>query len=163
MIKIFDQKSKIGVALPKLITGDGEVQKGAFGKEPTLWNILNRVNTTYSLRKPDQTQIVDWVSGASLFIRKKLFDKIGGFDPQYFMYFEDVDLCKKAKDAGYKIFYNPEVSITHLGGKSIALPKDRKVKYYDSMEKFYKKHYGKIRLVILKIFLLPYKIIRYGA
>lgn len=162
MVKIFDQKSDVGVALPQLVTGEGKIQKGAFGLEPTLWNILTRINEDYSLRNSNQSQMVDWVSGAALFIRKKLFEKIGGFDPQYFMYFEDTDLCKRVRNLGFKIFYNADTKIIHLGGKSIKVTKDRKKIYYQSLEKFYIKHYSRIKLIILKIFLLPYKLIRHG-
>ena len=61
---------------------------------------------------------VDVVSGADIFFRKSVLDKIGIFDERFFMYFEEIDLCKRIKDCGFSIKINPEAKIIHLEGKS---------------------------------------------
>ena len=61
---------------------------------------------------------VGWLAGCFLLVRGELLQRLGGFDPQFFYYFEDTDLCKRIWDAGYKILYTPEARITHLVGES---------------------------------------------
>ncbi|MBI3559375.1 glycosyltransferase family 2 protein [Candidatus Gottesmanbacteria bacterium] len=56
---------------------------------------------------------IDYVSGACMVIDKKVFEKIGFFDERFFMYFEDVDFCLRAKQAGFKIAINPKIIIKH--------------------------------------------------
>jgi GT2 family glycosyltransferase len=61
---------------------------------------------------------VDAVAGAFMLIKKDIYDKINGFDEDYFMYGEDLDLCFRIKKLGYKIYYYPETSIVHYKGES---------------------------------------------
>ena len=63
-------------------------------------------------------QPVDWVPGASMMIRPSVFDAIGGFDEDYFLYFEETDFCFRAKKAGYSTWYVPESRIMHIAGES---------------------------------------------
>jgi GT2 family glycosyltransferase len=62
---------------------------------------------------------VDWQSGCCVLLRGDLLRKLGGFDEQFFYQFEEVDLCRRVWNAGYRIRYTPAVSITHLGGQSV--------------------------------------------
>jgi N-acetylglucosaminyl-diphospho-decaprenol L-rhamnosyltransferase len=61
---------------------------------------------------------VDWVSGACLLVRREAWDDIGGFDPSYFMYMEDVDLCWRLGKAGWAVAYEPLAKVTHIQGVS---------------------------------------------
>jgi GT2 family glycosyltransferase len=61
---------------------------------------------------------VDWVPGAFSIIRPEAIRKVGSFDPVFFLYYEEVDLCRRIKDAGYSIWYWPDVVIVHIGGES---------------------------------------------
>ena len=61
---------------------------------------------------------VEMVSGACLAIRRTVFEQVGGFSPEYFMYSEDVDLCRKIWNSGWKIYYLPTASVIHFGGQS---------------------------------------------
>jgi N-acetylglucosaminyl-diphospho-decaprenol L-rhamnosyltransferase len=61
---------------------------------------------------------VDWVSGALMLVRRRAWDELGGFDPAYFMYMEDVDLCWRAHRAGYTVGYEPGAVVTHVQGVS---------------------------------------------
>jgi GT2 family glycosyltransferase len=60
----------------------------------------------------------DWVPGAFSIIRAEVLDKVGFFDPRFFMYGEEVDLCRRIKKLGYEIWYWPDVVVTHIGGES---------------------------------------------
>jgi GT2 family glycosyltransferase len=61
---------------------------------------------------------VDWVSGCFILVRTEVLKFLGGFDEQFFYYYEDMDLCRRIWQAGYPILYIPETTITHLGGQS---------------------------------------------
>ncbi len=67
---------------------------------------------------PAQPSEVDWVPGAFSIIRGEVLRKVGLFDPRFFLYSEEVDLCRRIKQAGYQIWYWPEVRIIHIGGES---------------------------------------------
>jgi GT2 family glycosyltransferase len=67
---------------------------------------------------PMQAAEVDWVPGAYSIISSKALEKIGFFDPAFFLYFEEVDLCLRIKKAGYKIMYWPAIEVVHIGGES---------------------------------------------
>jgi GT2 family glycosyltransferase len=61
---------------------------------------------------------VDWVPGAFSIIRSDVLDKIGFFDPAFFLYSEEVDLCRRIKAAGYQVWYWPDINVIHIGGES---------------------------------------------
>lgn len=67
---------------------------------------------------PLQAAPVDWVPGAFAILRRDLLDRIGFFDPRFFLYYEEVDLCRRIHQAGYRILYWPDLCITHIGGES---------------------------------------------
>lgn len=60
----------------------------------------------------------DWVVGCFLMIRREVVDRIGLFDPRYFLYYEEVDLCLAAKRAGWEVIFNPDTTVVHIGGES---------------------------------------------
>ena len=61
---------------------------------------------------------IDWAMGASLLIRRELFERVGGFDERFFLYWEDADLCRRLRDLGYTIRYVPAARVVHVGGHS---------------------------------------------
>ncbi|MFB3886416.1 MAG: glycosyltransferase family 2 protein [Thermodesulfobacteriota bacterium] len=86
--------------------------------------------------------IVDFVSGADLFIRRSLFEKEGGFDDQYFAYYEETDLCKRISLKGYKAAIVREAKIVHLGGRSLKDSLKRKKIMYESSLRYLAKYFG---------------------
>lgn len=103
---------------------------------------------------------VGWVSGAFLMIKREVFEKAGGFDENIFMYLDEVDLCKRIKNAGFKIWYVPTITVTHLHGASskfdptLAFKNELKgLKYY--FGKYYPRQYP-----VVKIFLVLGLILR---
>lgn len=83
-----------------------------------FWISKQLFKSYYKPKEIKKITEVDFVTGADLFIRKSILDKIGLFDEKIFMYYEDVDLCKRILDAGYKNILIPEAKIIHLEGKS---------------------------------------------
>jgi GT2 family glycosyltransferase len=67
---------------------------------------------------PDQPAAVDWVPGAFSILRREALAKTGLFDPAFFLYYEEVDLCRRVKAAGFRVLYWPDVVVTHIGGES---------------------------------------------
>lgn len=67
---------------------------------------------------PEQAAQVDWIPGAFVFIPASVFKWMGGFDERYFMYYEEVDLCRSMARAGYSVWYWPELKAMHIGGES---------------------------------------------
>jgi GT2 family glycosyltransferase len=67
---------------------------------------------------PSQPAQVDWVPGAFSILRREALAKTGLFDPAFFLYYEEVDLCRRVKAAGYRVLYWPDVVVTHIGGES---------------------------------------------
>lgn len=78
-----------------------------------LWG---RIDRTWA--DPGQEAEVDWVPGAFAIIRRQLLENIGRFDGRMFLYFEEVDLCRRVRDAGYQVYYWPDIEIVHIGGES---------------------------------------------
>ena len=60
----------------------------------------------------------DWVPGCYYLIRREVIDQVGLFDPRYFLYYEEVDHCKRVKQAGWKVVYYPDTTVVHIGGES---------------------------------------------
>ncbi|MDD5290571.1 MAG: glycosyltransferase family 2 protein [Patescibacteria group bacterium] len=149
---------EVGIIGPGLILPDGTSQKYAYGRFPGLVGLLVR-NSGQEPEGNKSSFTVDWVSGAALAIRKNVWGKIGGFDENFFMYFEDIDLCKRAKNFGFKTVVLSSARLIHLGGKSVKISVDRKKMYYDSQGYFFRKHYGKLKWILLKIMRWPYKLI----
>jgi GT2 family glycosyltransferase len=98
---------------------------------------------------------VDWVMGAALFIKTDVFNKVGGFDKDYFLYFEEVDLCYKVIKSGYEIIYLPYVSVFHHG--SLTVKKDYSFftkMFYKSKLIFIKKRYPVFKKNIIQSLML---------
>jgi len=152
--KLFEKNEELGVAGSRLYSRDGEIEKWSAGYEFGILDLIkNNLGLSRNKKFWQKGNLVeaDWVSAAALFIRKEIFQKIGGFDENFFMYFEDMDLCKRVKKAGKKILYQPNFSIKHIGGKSYPEKKVQKADYYRSQEYYFKKHRNFLEWLTVKI------------
>lgn len=125
--------TRVGVASPRLLNGDGSLQYSAH-QFPTLTVQLIRRSPlsryTYFKRRVDKFLLkdidrtvarpVDWVQGSAMFIRKEALDQVGLLDERFFMYFEDTDWCRRFWQAGWLIYYLPEISLVHHHGRGSA-------------------------------------------
>ena len=109
--------------------------------------IFGRFDRTWA--DPLQSCPADWVPGAFSIIRAEALEKVGFFDPRFFMYAEEVDLCRRIKQAGFKIWYWPDIVITHIGGESSRNMKDGELSGAQvtnwrmrSTLLYYRKHHG---------------------
>jgi GT2 family glycosyltransferase len=107
------------------------------------------------LRNPVE---VDWVSGACMMVRREAFEAVGGMDEQFFLYWEDADLCFRLRRAGWLTVYNPAVGITHFTGRSSARARRASlIAFHRSAFRFYFKHRGRFgRLMSPLVFLALY-------
>jgi len=134
--------------LPNLIVEF--LDKIRYGFDNTWHQIFSRIYD----RQYSKVQEVGWVTGACLMIRRDVFEQLGGFDENFFMYFEDKDICKRVKELGYKVVYYPKTSIIHLlGGSSHGVKKSVNRYYRESQLYYYQKHLGKFQTAILKLYL----------
>jgi GT2 family glycosyltransferase len=143
-----------GIIGPKLLNPDGSLQYScrtwpnpfAAAFRNTLLGRLfpkNKLTRSYLMEDWDHatTREVDWVSGAALFIRGETLEQIGGLDPEFFMFCEDVDLCKRTWKAGQKVVYLPSAVITHAIGRSTDKAPNRMIgRFHRSMFRYYQKH-----------------------
>jgi GT2 family glycosyltransferase len=92
--------------------------------------------------REDENNPVDVLSGAFMMIKKEVFEKVNGFDESFFMYGEDIDLCLRITQQGYKNYYLGKVSITHSKGGSTVYNYKYIRDFYGAMNLFVKKHYN---------------------
>jgi GT2 family glycosyltransferase len=163
MIEYMDAHPEVGICGCKLLNADGTFQEQCRRGFPTPWAAFtklfglqalfprSRVFAQYnqSFRSPDETYYVDAVLGAFMFCRTEQLRAIGGFDPDYFMYAEDLDLCYRMLKAGYRTAYVPTTSIVHFKGESTRRSRINDVRvFYEAMLQFARKHYGSNRLFL---------------
>jgi hypothetical protein len=104
---------------------------------------------------------VDQVMGAALMIRQSIIEDIGVMDEQFFMYYEEVDLCFRIKQAGWRVVFMPEVVITHLGSQSSGqIPVKKQMLAITSLLKFFRKHRGKSITIVFNCIFKPAIILR---
>ena len=157
MIRFFEENPDAGMAGCKVLNPDGSLQLACRRGFPGPWTSFTKVaglstlfpkskifakyNLTYL--NENETYEVDAVSGAFMMLRKETYDKIGGFDPKFFMYGEDLDLCYRTQNAGFKVYYVHETEIIHYKGESTKRSSIDETKiFYEAMHLFVKKHFS---------------------
>ena len=151
---------KYGIIGPRLIQNtNGEEENDYYGDFPTLKSLLLRNNHT-KIEETKDLFAAERISGACMMMKKEIFDRVGGFDSDYFMYFEDTDLCQKISNLGYRIAVLKKSSILHFGGKAHASTKQKKLYYYASQNHYFQKHYGLFQETIMKIARWPLKMLK---
>jgi len=162
-----------------LVNADGSPAP-AWGNLPTLKLLLSDLGfrklyrnyydnrlATYGYCDFTESHAVPYISGADLFIRKDIFQKVGGFNEHYFMYYEDADLCHRLRRGGYSTHLLPEAKILHLESQSTRNGNEFNYRKYELLEKskylYFKKNHSFIAAHIAKdlqlIALLTYALI----
>ena len=92
----------------------------------------------------DTERDVDWQSGCCIMFRADVLRSLGGFDEQFFYQWEEVDLCRRVHNAGYRIRFTPDAAITHLGGQSVGrFPVRFAIEVCRNGYRYFYKHYGR--------------------
>ncbi|NTU67083.1 MAG: glycosyltransferase [Candidatus Moranbacteria bacterium] len=153
----FHADPSLGIVGGKLLNKDGMVQEWSAGDEINFSRIVSN-NLGFIKDKEiwmSGSKIpVGWVSGTAFIMRKNLFESLGGFDEDFFMYFEDADLCKRARDFGKTVRFDPGLEIIHHGGASYEneAGSAQKRHYYGSQDRYFKKHRHPVESGLLKAF-----------
>ena len=167
MVAYADAHPEVGVVGPQLLNPDGSVQSSR-RRFPTLmtglfestWleplaprNILRRY---YVLDQPDDAiQEVDWLFGACFLVRRKVIEQVGALDEGFFMYSEEMDWCRRIRQAGWKVVYLPEAQVIHYGGKSSdQIAAQRHIYFQTSKVRYFRKHHGALTAGVLRVALL---------
>ena len=151
-----DTHPEVGIAGPRLLNADGTTQSSR-RRFPTFATALIESTPLQSVfpnaqalrrfhvldRSDEEEQYVDWLSGAALMCRRAALEQAGPFDPGYFMFSEEVDLCRRVADAGWRVAYVPQAKITHYGGGSTdqAVPA-RHINFNTSKARYLRIHEG---------------------
>lgn len=129
LVDYMDKRPSVGVVGPKLLDPDGTLQPSV-RRFPGVWSSVLVFSGLHRVLRPRkylmddfdyQTTVeVDQVMGAALLTRRRLIEQLGFLDENFWLWYEEVDFCKRVKDAGYKIMFYPEAVIVHEGAKSFS-------------------------------------------
>jgi N-acetylglucosaminyl-diphospho-decaprenol L-rhamnosyltransferase len=95
---------------------------------------------------------VDWVSGSSVLLRRAALDEVGLFDEAFFMYVEDMDLCTRMREAGWEVWFSPQLEIMHVGGTATAGKRRMTLEHSKSIYVYFVKHRSHGWRIILRPF-----------
>lgn len=171
VVKFLQTHKKYAAATPLITNEEGRVQPAQIAYLPNGWRIaaekpvrlvvktlpftkrlFGQINADYL---PLQERDVEFATAASLFMSAKAFNRVGGFSKEFFMYYEDTDLCKKLIDNKYKIRFVPSANVVHLLGKSNTSNYRRKKMYFASQDKYLEKHKPKATKITIQILRSP--------
>lgn len=160
LLAFMDRSPNVGIAGSAVRGTKGGLQRSAF-RFPTIWSELDRTARLGLLTRVLRDRIVpmpipmttttnvDWVAGASMMVRRQTLEDIGLFDERYFLYYEETDLCLRARRAGWEVAYVRESSVAHDGGAStgvqshtvVPAPMPRYV--FESRRRYFLKNHGR--------------------
>lgn len=159
LIDFYERTPDSGIIGPRLVMPNGEIQSSVM-KLPTIWGAMKEfilgIKNSYLPYMPECSKPceVECVFGAAMLIKKELFWKVGGFDEKFFLYYEDIDLCKRIRELGKKVYYYPKVTVEHIVGGV-----QSEEKYQLNVESAIK-YYGFIKALILNLIFQLHRILR---
>jgi GT2 family glycosyltransferase len=172
IVEYMEENPEVGICTAKLVLRDGSPDPDAHRGFPTPWAALthfSKLNKLFPKSKTfnqyflgyknfDEPHEIDLCISHFMFVRRKVFEDIGTWDEDFFVYGEDVDFCYRAKSAGWKIMYLPQFEVLHYKGAGVGIRKETKdiktaastseenkkrmrLETTKAMKTFYKKHY----------------------
>ncbi|MDW5290091.1 glycosyltransferase family 2 protein [Formosa sp. PL04] len=146
VLKFAEAQSQLGAIGCKLVDGTGKFLQESKRKVPTpevaFKKLLGNTTSYYANElKKNGVGEVDVLVGAFMVMKRELYDRVEGFDEDYFMYGEDIDLSYKILKAGFKNYYFGETTVIHFKGESTLRNRDYAKRFNGSMQIFYKKHF----------------------
>jgi GT2 family glycosyltransferase len=167
LLEVMEQRPDVGLCGSQQEQPDGSINGSAFrfpGVRSELiqgsrLGILKTLFPGSEIAPPPATRAgpTDWLSGASLLIRREVLEKVGLFDETYFLYYEETDLCLQARRAGYRCWYVPESRVVHLEGQSTgvtdtrAAPRRLPRYWFESRRHYFMKNYGPLKKVLADV------------
>jgi GT2 family glycosyltransferase len=156
-VRRLQAETKIGLISPKLVQANGAMDLACRRSIPTLWDGFCRASglaaafpraalfAGYNLTHlpADGTYDVGAINGAFMMARRKVLEQVGRFDESFFMYGDDLDLCIRMVQAGYRVVYDGRIQMTHLKGLSVGKDYDRMAwAIFDANRDVYLKHFN---------------------
>ncbi|MCY4467056.1 MAG: glycosyltransferase family 2 protein [Chloroflexi bacterium] len=156
-----------GIIGPHTLNSDGSHQSTR-RRFPTIWTGIFEstwlagfapagMEPAYRMLDTDDCAVldVDWVQGSALMLRREVYRTIGGLDEAYIMYSEELDYCRRAKQAGWRVVYHGGAFITHHGGQSSQQDADHsQIHFHTSKLRYFRKHHGETAYTLLRTLLL---------
>jgi GT2 family glycosyltransferase len=158
LVAFMEEHPEVGIVGSRLENLDGSAQRSAFrfhsvwGEVDTgaRWAPISRLlaNFVVAPETPREAQPIDWVCGASMMVRRQVFSDIGLLDENFFMYYEEVDFCRRARSSGWNCWYQPASRVVHLVGQASGLeqgnlgPRRLPAYWFESRRRYYIKHHG---------------------
>jgi GT2 family glycosyltransferase len=153
-----NSSSDVGLVAPRLRNGDGEPLKNCF-RFHTPWSELIAGSATGPIRRilaswdvpmeePGGQFYPEWVSFAVVLVRAEVMSEVGLLDDEFFMYYEDVDFCRRMAQRGWRVMYQPAATGVHLAGGSSQIHELRRLRerrpryYYAARSRYFGKHFG---------------------
>jgi len=162
LLRVLDERPEVAVVGPRTRNDDGTIQL-SFGPDLTLLSERRQRRLVRGVRRRDAGVLAaveslaarahdpDWVSGSCWLARRAALAAVGGFDEGFFLYEEDADLCRRLRDAGWRIAYTPQAEVVHRLGRSAdrAGAAARRA-YRDSQLRYYRKWNGRLATLLLR-------------
>ena len=168
LLDFMEASPRVGIAGSRLEHPDGKAQRSAFRfpgalselEEGLRLSFVSKVLRPFVVAPPPPGRAcrVDWVAGASMIIRRAVFEAVGLMDENYFMYYEEVDFCRRAARAGWPCWYVPASRIVHLVGQSSGVTDEKKPKkrqpayWFASRRRYFRTHTGVVRTLLADTF-----------
>ncbi|MGB7161385.1 MAG: glycosyltransferase family 2 protein [Tepidisphaeraceae bacterium] len=162
-VDFLDTNPTVGIIGTRVINEDGSVRRSAFRFHSVAAELEQglRVGVVTKMLSerivarpiPEQTCEVDWVSGASMLVRREVFKDVGLLDESYFMYFEETDFCLRARRKGWSCWYVPQAAIVHLVGQASGVTgakrsvKRRPRYWFDSRRRYFMVNHGPVTVL----------------
>lgn len=160
LVQFLEERPEVGIAGGSLEEGDGTVWPYAF-RFPSFWSELDsglRLGVVSKLLRrhvvaremSDVPERVDWLPGASMMVRRSVFEAVGLMDEGYFLYFEETDFCLQAARAGFECWYVPTSRVMHIAGQSTGVTGKQEVPrrlpgyWFESRARYFMKNHGRI-------------------
>jgi N-acetylglucosaminyl-diphospho-decaprenol L-rhamnosyltransferase len=163
-LAFLDANPKVGIIGTRVVNEDESVRRSAFRfhnvaselESGLRVGIVSKLLSDKVVAQPIPTEAceVDWVSGASMFVRREVFKDVGLLDESYFMYFEETDFCLRARRRGWACWYVPTASIVHLVGQASGVTGTKKnVKrrpryWFDSRRHYFMANHGPLTVLL---------------
>src|SRR5882672_4895379 len=162
LVAFLDSHQNAGIAGSRIVNSAGEVERSAHHIPTPVGELavaarlgfLSRFRGRAQHSSEASPRECDWVSGASLIVRRTVLQAVGELDEGFFLYFEELDFCLRAQKAGWKVYFVPEACITHFEGAVTGITdvaRRRPAYWYNSRRRYFIKHFGAMGLVVADI------------
>jgi N-acetylglucosaminyl-diphospho-decaprenol L-rhamnosyltransferase len=165
LVGLLETRPAVGAAGPRTRGSDGTIQVST-GPDLTPVAELRQRRLVLGVARRDSRSLAQaeavhalehepaWVSGSCLVARRTALEEVGGFDERFFLYEEDADLCRRLREARWRVVFTPAAEVTHHLGRSMSkAPRRARVEYHRSHLLYYRKHNGPLSRAALRVHL----------